>query len=114
MVWLHRSGAEPRVWGRSARGYCSRDTSCQKRLARWGRAKGGPMKCKRRGTTLVLMALVVLLALTAVGCPESDTTTPGSMMGSPSSSGMMYGTTSGAMMGSSTTVPMMGGQTTAP
>ncbi len=72
------------------------------------------MKGKRRVTTLVLAGLVVLLMIAVVGCDGSSTTTPGSMMGSPTSGGMMYDSTVGTTMGSSTTVPMMGVGTTAP
>jgi hypothetical protein len=86
-----------------------------------GRAKGGPMKNKRRIATLVLAALVVLLVLAVVGCNGTSTTTPGSMMNgagsggtNPTSGGTVYGTAVGTMMGSSTSVSMMGADTTAP
>jgi plastocyanin len=61
---------------------------------------------------LALAALVVLMALSVVGCGSSTTVTSGTVLGNAASSGMMSGTTVGAMMGSSTSSSMMGSQTT--
>jgi plastocyanin len=70
------------------------------------------MNGTRRGTILALAAFVVLLSISVVGCGRSTTATSGTVLGNPSSNGMMSGTTVRAMIGSSTSISMMGGQTT--